>query len=99
MAGGWKLGTLLTYILRQVVQSRMESVLWQDDGSVTLVEKAYFSLKRSGLLTTPVYMKNDKCNIRSRNRVACIDHCHRPYAIVFATWIISWNNFSSDVAP
>ena len=28
MAGGWKLGTLLTYILWQVVQSRVESVLF-----------------------------------------------------------------------
>ena len=31
-------------IPRQVVESRVESVLWQEDGRVALVEKAYYYL-------------------------------------------------------
>ena len=67
-------------IPRQVVESRVESVQWQEDGRVHWWRRhIIISLKRGSQLTTH---EKDKRSIRLINCAASIDYCRRPSAIV-----------------
>ena len=68
------------YIVESTAEFRVESVLWQEDDRVILVEKAYYLAEKRWPAN---YAQNEKCSIRSRNCVAFIDYCHRTSAIVW----------------
>ena len=68
-------------ISQQVVESRVESVLWQDNGRIHWC--IIISLIRGRHAANYNYTKNCKCSIRLRTvHAASIDYCRRPSAIV-----------------
>ena len=66
-------------IPRQVVESRVKSVLWQEDDRVALVEIACYILTEKRWSAK----RMTSAAFRSRHCMVSNDHCHRPSAIVW----------------